>query len=104
MTPILRISGALLFAFPLLPANDPPEPLVLDDGTAKYAALKAGLDPLTRFVQQIEAVSPESHPALFPSRAHKLAYWLNTYNALVLRAVAKEYPPKKDRLSGLIGR
>jgi Protein of unknown function, DUF547 len=115
MTRILRITGALLFAFPLLAANDPPPPdvaafdrilktYVLDNGTVKYAALKAGLDPLTRFVQQIAAVSPASHASLFPTRAHKLAYWLNSYNALVLWAMAKEYPEKKDRLKSLIGR
>jgi Protein of unknown function, DUF547 len=115
MRRILRITGALLFAFPLLSANDPVAPeaaafdrilkkYVLDNGTIQYAALKAGLDPLARFVQQIGAVSPDSHPSLFPSRAHKLAYWLNTYNALVLWAMAKEYPEKKDRLGSLIGR
>jgi hypothetical protein len=112
---ILRITGALLFAFPLLSANDPVAPdvaafdrilknYVFDNGTVQYAALKTGLDPLARFVQQIGAVSPDSRPALFPSRAHKLAYWLNTYNALVLWAMAKEYPEKKDRLNSLIGR
>ena len=72
---------------------------VLEDGTVKYAELKANLAPLTRFVEQIGAVSPDSHPSLFPSREHKLAYWLNTYNALVLWIMAKEYPEKKGRLS-----
>ena len=115
MTRILRITGALLFTFPLLNANDPVAPdvaafdrilkkYVLDNGTVQYAALKGGLDPLARFVQQIGAVSPDSHPSLFPTRAHKLAYWLNTYNALVLWAMAKEYPERKGRLNGLIGR
>jgi hypothetical protein len=112
---ILRITAALFFAVPLPGANAPAPPdvaafdrilksYVLDNGTVKYAELKAGLDPLARFVQQIGAVSPDSHPALFLSRAHKLAYWLNTYNALVLWAMAREYPEKKDRLSSLIGR
>jgi hypothetical protein len=95
MTRILRITGALVFTL---------KRYVLDNGTVKYAALKAGLDPLTAFVQQVEAVSPESHPSLFPSRSPKLAYWPNTYNALVLWAMAKEYPDKKDRLNSLIGR
>ena len=115
MVRIPPIIGALLLAVALFAANDPVSPdtaafdcilkrYVLEDGTVKYAALKASLDPLTRFVQQIGAVSPESHPALFRSRAHKLAYWLNTYNALVLWAMAQEYPEKKDRLNSLIGR
>ena len=115
MKRIVRITGALLFAFPLLPASDPVAPdvaafdrilkgYVLDNGTVKYAALRSGLDPLTSFVQHIGSVSPDSHPSLFPSRAQKLAYWLNTYNALVLWAMAKEFPEKKDRLNSLIGR
>ena len=57
---------------------------VLDNGTVKYAALKAAPAALNAYVEQIGAVSPDSHPALFPSRAHRLAYWLNTYNALVM--------------------
>src|SRR5579864_191928 len=77
---------------------------VLEDGTVKYAELKADLAPLTRFVEQIGAVSPDSDPSLFPSREHKLAYWLNTYNALVLWIMAKEYPEKKGRLSTEDGR
>ena len=115
MTRILLISGALVCALPLPGANDPVGPdiaafdrilksYVLDNGTVKYAALKAGLGPLTSFVEQIAATSPDSHPPLFPTRAHKLAYWLNSYNALVLWAMAREYPEKKDRLNNVIGR
>ena len=77
---------------------------VLGNGTVRYAALHAGLEPLDRFVQQIAAVSPDSHPTLFPSREHRLVYWLNTYNALVLWAFAKDYPDNKDRLRGAVGR
>jgi len=115
MTRSLLIAGALACALPFPCASEAVAPdvaafdrilksYVLDDGTVKYAALKAGLTPLTRFVEQIGATSPDSHPQLFPTRAHKLAYWLNTYNALVLWAMAKEYPEKKDRLNSLIGR
>src|SRR5262249_34866188 len=56
---------------------------VLDNGTVRYGELKANFELLTQLVQQIAEVSPDSHPALFPTRAHKLSYWLNTYNALV---------------------
>jgi Protein of unknown function, DUF547. len=111
----LPIIIALACAFALRAANDPIVPdvaafdrilktYVLEDGTVRYAALKADLGPLSRFVDQIGAVSPDSHPRLFPDRPHKLAYWLNTYNALVLWAMAKEYPEKKDQLKTLIGR
>lgn len=77
---------------------------VLDNGTVRYADLKAGIEPLSRFVDQIGAVSPDSNPELFPTPEHKLAYWINTYNALVLWAFAKDYPDKKDRLQGVVGK
>jgi len=76
---------------------------VTADGRVRYGDLHDKLAPLDRYVAQIAAVTPDSHPALFPSRAAKLAYWLNAYNALVLWAFAKEYPQGQDRLSGKIG-
>ena len=71
---------------------------VRENGTVDYRSLKLDAEPLNRFVEQIGAVSPESHPALFPTRAHRLAYWINTYNALVIWAMLKEYPEKKTRI------
>ena len=44
---------------------------VEENGTVRYGALRADLAPLSRFVEQIGAVSPDSHPALFPTRAHR---------------------------------
>jgi len=115
MTRNFPMTMALVFAFPLHAANQPLVPdvaafdrilkmYVLDDGTVRYAALKADLGPLSLFVDQIGAVSPDSHPRLFADRSSKLAYWLNAYNALVLWAMAREYPEKKDQLKTLIGR
>jgi hypothetical protein len=77
---------------------------VLNNGTVRYAALKADIDPLRHFVEQLATTSPDSHPALFPSREQKLAYWINAYNALVLYAMVREYPEKKDRLGGVLGK
>ena len=76
---------------------------VEENGTVRYSGMRTDLTPLSRFVEQIGAVSPDSHPALFPSRAHRLAYWINAYNALVLWAMAKDYPEKKDRLGSQSG-
>ncbi len=69
-----------------------------------YGALKAGITPLERFVRQMEAVSPDTHPALFPTREARLAYWLNAYNALVLYATASDYPKERKRLENTISR
>ncbi len=77
---------------------------VSEDGKVRYAHLRADLDALGGFVWQIGQVSPRSHPQMFSSQNEKLAYWINAYNAIVLWAFAREYPEKRDRLKGLLGR
>jgi hypothetical protein len=74
------------------------------EGNVRYGALKADLGPLRQYVRQMESVSPDSHPGLFPTREAKLAYWLNGYNALVLFAMASDYPEEKKRLESAISR
>lgn len=60
-------------------------------GQVDYEAAKTDAD-LQAFVDQLARISPDTHPALFPSRADSLAFWINTYNAFVLSGVAKAYP------------
>lgn len=52
----------------------------------------------------MEQVSPDSYPALFPTPASRLAYWINAYNALVLHTTVRDYPQKKTRLISDLGR
>lgn len=73
---------------------------VLENGNVRYGALKTNLAPLTAYVEAIGATNPDS----LPSPQAKLAFWLNTYNALVLHSMAAEYPESKGRLKGLVGR
>lgn len=61
-------------------------------GLVDYAGLQARPQALERFYDQVAAYSPDATPALFPSRDHALAYWLNAYNAAVLRTVLAHYP------------
>ncbi len=77
---------------------------VLDNGAVRYAPLKQDSAALYGFAAQIGEVSPHSHPALFPSREAKLAYWINAYNALVVSAFTKDYPDKRDRLQSAWGK
>ena len=60
-------------------------------GYVDYEAVKTDAD-LQAFVDQLGQISPDTHPALFPSRADSLAFWINAYNACVLAGVAKAYP------------
>ncbi|MCX6588585.1 MAG: DUF547 domain-containing protein [Acidobacteria bacterium] len=72
---------------------------VLADGRVRYAALRADLAPLTRYVEALAAAPPP-----FPTRQAELAYWINAYNALVLHSMAADYPGAKRRLTGAVGR
>lgn len=63
-----------------------------DRGRVDYAGLKAEPGALKAFLDRLARVSPESHPELFPERADRLAYWINAYNALVLKGAVEAYP------------
>jgi len=77
---------------------------VLPNGTVDYAQLRSNPQELDRFVEQVAVVSPDSNPALFPTRETRLAYWIDAYNAEVLSAFAKEYPQRRERLRPALGR
>ena len=72
------------------------------DGRVDYAALKQNRGDLDRMIEQISAVSPDNKPQLFPTREAKLAYWINAYNAWILRVVADNYPTSSITKIGLI--
>jgi hypothetical protein len=59
------------------------------DGFVYYAALRAERRPLDTYIASL-ASRPEAFDAW--SEARRLAYWLNGYNALVLRTVIDYYP------------
>jgi hypothetical protein len=63
-----------------------------DQGRVDYAALKADSRDLERYYLQLTTYSPDSHPAFFPTDQSKLAYWINAYNAAVLKTVLRYYP------------
>jgi hypothetical protein len=79
---------------------------VVDDrGRVDYPALVADPTDLAVYAATLAAVSPDSHPARFPTADDRLAYWLNAYNASVLRLVVRRYPMAsvKDVFPPLIG-
>lgn len=61
-------------------------------GRVDYAGLKGDRAALDAYVDSLGRHSPRSEPALFPSKAHELAYWIDAYNAFVLRGVVDAYP------------
>ena len=57
------------------------------DGLVYYRALRQERARLDQFVASLAGASIDSAP-----RAEKIAFWLNAYNALVLRTVIDHYP------------
>ena len=61
--------------------------LYVRDGLVYYRALKSDRRLLDGYVSALAGASPPSAP-----RAEQVAFWLNAYNALVLRTVIDAYP------------
>ncbi|MFQ5723544.1 MAG: DUF547 domain-containing protein [Terriglobia bacterium] len=68
------------------------ENYVTPEGKVRYAALKKHPEDLDAFLAEVAAVSPVNHPERFPTDDHKIAYWINAYNAFVLKSVLEDYP------------
>lgn len=67
--------------------------LYVRDGFVYYRALKQDRRLLDAYVNGLASVSIEA-----ASRAEQVAFWLNAYNALVLRTVIDHYPiPQRSR-------
>ena len=62
------------------------------EGRVNYSALKQDSRDLDQYYHLIATFSPDSHPDLFPSESHKLAYWINAYNATAIKTVLTYYP------------
>ncbi len=65
---------------------------VNDQGRVDYTALQNDARDLERYYLLLSTYSPDSHPDLFPTAQSKLAYWLNAYNAAVIKTVLTYYP------------
>ena len=65
---------------------------VNQQGQVDYPSLQAQGDELEAYYQLISQYSPDSHPELFPTEQDRLAYWINAYNAAVIKIVLKYYP------------
>src|SRR5262245_22013785 len=61
--------------------------LYVRNGDVYYRALKSDRAKLDGFIGQITAASLDKRP-----REEQIAFWLNAYNALVLRTVVDHYP------------
>lgn len=63
-----------------------------EGGRIGYAAASTDSADLDRYIAGLREISPDSDPLAFPSDAHRLAYWINAYNAWAIRFVLDHYP------------
>jgi hypothetical protein len=61
-------------------------------GMVDYAAVKAHPQDLNQFLQQVATYSPDRYLATFTTEQQGLAYWINAYNAWMVKAVIEAYP------------
>lgn len=57
-----------------------------------YERVRAEEPDLRRFVATLATTGPRSTPGRFPTEPHRLAYYLNAYNALTVFAVIDNWP------------
>lgn len=72
---------------------------VNDRGEVDFRGLAGNPSDIKAFVDYIAQVSPDSNPALFPTRESRLAYHINAYNSLSMYNVIDSAIPRS--LSGL---
>ncbi len=64
----------------------------VQEGRVDYTRLASNREALDRYLGLISLVGPESTPNLFRTPSDHTCYYINAYNACVLRAVLELYP------------
>ncbi|MDE0315811.1 MAG: DUF547 domain-containing protein [Candidatus Poribacteria bacterium] len=70
----------------------------VDKGKVDYAKLKANPEKLEAYLDMLAV----ANPAEMPYNA-QMAFWINTYNALIIKGVIDHYPTKSVRKVKLFG-
>ena len=68
---------------------------VSDDGKVDYGRWKDNADDvssLDAYLSTLTTATPDTRPELFPAQTDKLSYWINLYNAVVLREIIRRWP------------
>jgi hypothetical protein len=68
-------------------ASEPPCPCLVE-----YRQILEHPADLNAYLTVLAATGPAKTPAAFPSDAHRMAYYLNAYNACAIRAALADYP------------
>ncbi|MFB3785654.1 MAG: DUF547 domain-containing protein [bacterium] len=69
------------------------------EGLVYYTNLKAHRHPLDSFIESLSSMEPARYESWKP--ADQLAFWINAYNALTLKAIIDHYPIQPSLLRSL---
>jgi hypothetical protein len=69
----------------------------------KYGQLMKEKEILYGFTSKMGEVSPHSHPEKFETKEAQLAYWINAYNAFILKLIVDNYPVESIKDINFIG-
>ena len=58
---------------------------------------------INKIAHQVAKISPKNRPELFSSDKEKLAYWINTYNLLIVKKIIENYPLESIKDIYLVG-
>ena len=64
---------------------------VVKGNNVDYSQLLGDKDILVGITTIMSEISPNSHPEKFMTRNEQLAYWINAYNAFILKIVMENY-------------
>lgn len=70
-------------------------------GRVDFSGIVREPEPLYAVVRFVNAISPDNRPDLFPTLAHRIAYDIDSYNALAMFGIVRAGIPERF---GLLGR
>ncbi|GAB4342772.1 MAG: DUF547 domain-containing protein [Candidatus Abyssubacteria bacterium] len=73
---------------------------VNEEGMVNYDSLKENREKLDAFATEVATLKPETYDAW--TDAQKIAFWINTYNALTLQVIINHYPIKPGFFGALL--
>ncbi len=99
---ISTVPGLLSAQIDYAPLNDLLKTYV-HDKKVDYKNLLKEKKKLFAFTEEMGKISPKSHPANFKTTNEKLAFWINAYNAFILRIIIDNYPIESIKDINFIG-
>jgi hypothetical protein len=66
--------------------------MYVQGNSVNYSKLLKDKEKLISFTDSLATISPNSHPERFKTRNEQLAYWINAYNAYILKIIIENYP------------